>query len=141
MSIIKKIINQFLKFLMVSGIGWLIDFVIFYIISGLLHCSVMISNIISTIPAFSFVFIVSTRKIFNKSNGRISIVLKYVIYFAYQIILVLTVSAIGQNIYELLIKLNLLLDESLLKLTAKILITPITICCNFIMLKLLTEKI
>ena len=141
MNVLKKIVNQFFKFLMISGIGWLIDFGVFYIISGLMHGSVLISNIISTIPAFSFVFFVSTRKVFNKSGGKISLVSKYVIYFTYQIILVLTVSVVGQSVFELLLKLNLPLEMSLLKLIAKIIITPITVCCNFIMLKLLTEKL
>lgn len=141
MNMLRKLMNQLVKFILVSGIGWMIDFVIFYILSGIFHFSVMVSNIISTIPAFTFVFLISTRKIFRKKTGNISLMAKYAIYFTYQIIFVYVVSFIGQKVFELLCGANLLSDITLLKLAAKIVITPITICCNFIMLKVLTEKL
>ena len=78
---LKKILKQFINFLFLSGIGWLIDFTLYLLFSNVFNLKIIHSNILSSIPAVTFVFFVSTRKIFAKNNSRISLKEKYLIYF------------------------------------------------------------
>ena len=135
----KKLIIQFLKFLLISGTGWLIDTTIYTILTVILKNNVIFSNIISSIPAITFVFVVSTRKIFLTHTGRFSLKQKYLIYILYQIILILTISIIGQMLYN--ISEHFLSNKDLLKILIKLTITPITMITNFFVMKFLAEKL
>lgn len=135
----KKLIIQFFKFLLISGTGWLIDTTIYTILTVVLKYNVIFSNILSSIPAITFVFFVSTRKIFLTHIGKFSLKQKYLIYVLYQIILITTVSIIGQILYN--ISENLLSNKELLKIIIKLTITPITMITNFFVMKFLAEKL
>ena len=135
----KKLIIQFFKFLLISGTGWLIDTTIYTILTVILKYNVIFSNILSSIPAITFVFFVSTRKIFLTHIGKFSLKQKYLIYILYQIILITTVSLIGQILYN--ISENLLSNKELLKIILKLTITPITMITNFFVMKFLAEKL
>lgn len=135
----KKLIIQFFKFLLISGTGWLIDTTIYTILTVVLKYNVIFSNILSSIPAITFVFFVSTRKIFLTHIGKFSLKQKYLIYIVYQIILITTVSIIGQILYN--ISENLLSNKELLKIIIKLTITPITMITNFFVMKFLAEKL
>ena len=127
----KKLIIQFLKFLLISGTGWLIDTTIYTILTVILKYNVIFSNILSSIPAITFVFFVSTRKIFLTHIGKFSLKQKYLIYILYQIILIVTVSIIGQMLYN--ISEPLLNNKGLLKIIIKLTITPITMITNLLL--------
>ena len=135
----KKVIIQFFKFLLISGTGWLIDTTIYTILTVILKYNVIFSNILSSIPAITFVFFVSTRKIFLTHIGKFSLKQKYLIYILYQIILIVTVSIIGQMLYN--ISEPLLNNKGLLKIIIKLTITPITMITNFFVMKFLAEKL
>lgn len=139
----KKLLKEFSYFILVSGTGWMIDFGIFYMLSTFLGFNVLYSNLISTIPAFSFVFFISTRKIFKNNIKRLTLKQKYIFYFIYQILLVTSVSFFGQWLYGIshkpLIAYNL--TDNMIKFSMKIVITPITMIFNFIIMKVLTEKL
>lgn len=136
-----NIIIQFFKFLGISGIGWLMDFTAF----NLLHLAienVMVCNMISSLLGVTFVFIASTRKTFIQKEDGIKLKYKFIIYVIYQILLILVMSKILSVINSLL--LNFLAETSFEKFSAmasKILVTPITMTLNFIVMKLLIEKI
>ena len=119
----KKFFNQFIKFLFISGTGWLIDFGLYFIFTNILKYEVFYSNILSSIPAITFVFIVSVKKIFKKKKNGISIIKKYIIYFLYQILLIFLISLLGQFLYSVIIKNN------------------VTMIINFFVMKFLTEKL
>lgn len=138
----KGIFKQFLRFLLVSGIGWIIDFIVYLVLTNVADFKVVFANILSSIPAITYVFLMSNKKIFKKVNSKLSIKVKYLIYFGYQLILLLSISLFGEFLYNKLI--NLVTLEILvtnLKLFIKILITPITMTLNFIVMKNLIEKI
>ena len=102
----------------------------------------MISNMISAIPALTYVFAMSSKRIFKNENSKVSLKFKYIIYFVYQIILVTTVSFIAGFLYDYvigIITINILIKY--MKLIVKIIITPITMLLNFIIMKNLIEKI
>lgn len=139
---LKKILKQFINFLFLSGIGWLIDFTLYLLFSNVFNLKIIYSNILSSIPAVTFVFFVSTRKIFAKNNSRISLKEKYLIYFLYQLILIVLISSLAQYLYLLSLKnISMNVELKLLKIIIKILITPITMLINFIVMKFLIEKL
>ena len=139
---LKKILKQFINFLFLSGIGWLIDFTLYLLFSNVFNLKIIHSNILSSIPAVTFLFFVSTRKIFAKNNSRISLKEKYLIYFLYQLILILLISLLAQYLYLLSLKnISMNVELKLLKIIIKILITPITMLINFIVMKFLIEKL
>ena len=136
----KKIIKQFFSFIGISGIGWIIDFVIYNILYSVFKVDISIANIISSLVGVTFVFIFSTRKVFENS-GKLDIRIKCAIYIVYQIILILCVSKIMPSIKDLLISFDIKLVVKYANVLAKILITPITMTINFIFMKYLIEKL
>ena len=136
------LLSKFIRFLGVSGIGWLIDFSTYCIFVFAFHVSVFQANIISAIPAVTFVFFVSARKIFVKKNSNFPLWLKYAIYISYTITLLLLVSMIGQWGYEIIMLYDLFaVFRSYAPILIKCGITGITILCNFFMMTLMVEKI
>ncbi|MGM9534388.1 MAG: GtrA family protein [Intestinibacter sp.] len=131
-----------IKFVFTSGIGWILDFGIYIILSKYFGWEVLYANFCSAIPSISFVFIVSTSKIFKNKKTKVSLSCKYLIYFTYQMVLILSVSYIGQVLYGVfinLVKIPFIL--AYLKIFIKIIITPITLILNFLFMNILIEKI
>ena len=124
---------------MVSGVGWVIDFGIYTLLTGPLLFPVALSNYISSVPAITFVFLVSTRKMFICRPDGLSKKTKYFLSVIYQLILVTIVSFAAQWLAESLTHL-LPAAAQYTKLAAKVLITPVTMVCNFFVLKLIAEK-
>lgn len=136
----EKLFSQFIKFLFVSGIGWLIDFSLYVILTTKFNLKIFYANIFSSIPAISYVFLISTKKIFVKSHrNNLTIIQKYIIYFIYQLLLIFLISIFAQNLYILVGKYNL--NFKIMKIIIKILITPVTMTINFFVIKYLTEKL
>ncbi|WP_455541850.1 GtrA family protein [Intestinibacter sp.] len=130
-----------IKFILVSGIGWVIDFGIYIILTRYLAWNVLYSNFCSAIPSITFVFIVSTKNIFKNKKTKMSLPTKYIIYFIYQMILISVVSCIGQQLYDVFI--NIIGIQFILlhlKIFIKIMITPITLIMNFLFMNVLVEK-
>ena len=138
MKKLKLLVIQFNKFLFVSGTGWIIDFGLYSIFTGILGFQILYSNILSSIPAITFVFIVSTKKIFKENKNGFSTKKKYLIYFIYQMILVFLISLLGQFLYEIAIRNEINFNS--LKIIIKIMVTPITMILNFFVIKHLAEK-
>ncbi len=136
----KKIIIDILKFVGVSGIGWLIDVLIYLTLSSIIKLNVDISNMISSLVGVSFVFLVSTRKIFI-NNSKINLKLKYIIYIVYQLILIYLASLAILSLKNYLTSLDIKLVIKYVNIISKIIITPFTMLINFIVMKLLIEKI
>ncbi len=128
---------QFCKFFGVSGIGWIIDFTIYSIIS--IYINPLIANIISSFVAIIFVFSVSTRKIFVNDN-KYSLKIKFLIYVVYQVVLVSFTSFIISSLAKSLVSCNFYLIVKYSKLLAKIIVTPFSMMCNFIVMRKLIER-
>ena len=137
----RRLLQQGIRFIGVSGIGWLIDFGLF----NLLHLfigPVSVCNIISSLAGVSFVFCVSTRNIFINAENGAPLKLKFIIYVVYQLILIFLISQLLSWTNG---KLQGLLAEtfpaSYTAMIAKILVTPITMILNFFVMKVLVEKV
>lgn len=136
----KKILLTGLKFIGYSGIGWLIDTTIYLILTNIFKLNIDISNMLSSLVGVTFVFIMSTRKIFINSN-KMNIKLKYLIYIIYQILLIMLVSKLMLILKDYLLTLNINIITKYISIIVKIVITPFTMLINFIVMKLLIEKI
>ena len=134
-----KIIKQAFCFFGISGIGWLIDFSIYIILSNLLNINVDIANMISSFIGVSFVFFISTRKVFI--NNKISLRIKYIIYVVYQILLIVIFSKIMLFLNNWLLELNWPFINNYISIVVKIIVTPFTMIINYIVMKLLIEKL
>ena len=137
----KTLVRQILEFIGTSGIGWLMDFAIYSVLT-LLGVAAGVSNFLSALPALTFVFFVATKKTFTQNERGIPLGWKYGIYVLYQVLLLASVSLVNQSLYDLL--RGVLAEGSFLyrycALLTKIMITPITMLCNFIVLKRLAER-
>lgn len=137
----KKLLKQGIAFVGISGLGWIMDFVIFNLLN-LKSPYVAANNMVSSLVAVCFVFCISTRKTFIQKDGGVPLKVKFVIYILYQIILILLVSQllalIAAGLYQTFSG-SIIGDFS--AMTAKIIVTPITMCMNFFVMKLLIERI
>lgn len=110
------------RFGLVSGMGWLIDFC-FFVSLGWLGAA----NMVGASVAVLFVFVASVRHVFEYEGGYL--VGKLIAYIVYQAIAILAAS--------------LLIDAlthwaGLAPVLAKILVTPLTFYANFQFMSLIT---
>ena len=134
----RKLLKQGIAFVGISGIGWIMDFVIFNLLN-LRSSYVAVNNMISSLVAVCFVFCVSTRKTFVQKDGGIPLKVKFVIYILYQIILVSQLLAIiAAGLYQ---TFSGSIIGNFSAMAAKIIVTPVTMCLNFLVMKLLIERI
>lgn len=133
-------IKQAIKFVGISGIGWIIDFIIYNILSLIVNLNISTSNLISSCIGVSFVFIISTRKLFiNKS--KINLKFKYIIYLFYQLLLIFISSKLIVFLKVIILEFNILNNNDLINILVKLLITPFTLIINYFVMKILIEKI
>ena len=136
----KNLLKQAVGFVGLSGIGWILDFCT-YTVLGFLSENLVLNNFISSWVGVTFVFIFATRKIFM-NNSRIPLKWKYLIYIAYQFVLIFLVSILLGKIDGLIteyVAVGIILKFSFI--ISKIIITPITMVLNFFVMKGLIEKI
>lgn len=136
----KTLISQAIKFIGLSGMGWLLDFGIYTLI-GLVSANLVLNNSISSWVGVTFVFIFATRKVFD-NDSNIPLKWKYVLYLFYQCLLIYFISKL-LNVINAVILANIMIDimKKSSALIAKILITPITMTLNFFVMKGVIEKL
>lgn len=136
----KKLLMQAIKFVGLSGIGWLLDFFA-YTVLGFVSDNLVLNNSISSWVGVTFVFIFATRKVFQ-NNSKISLKWKYAIYILYQIILIFFISKLLNGINIAIVN-NVSIDiiVRFSSILAKILVTPITMSLNFFVMKGVIEKL
>lgn len=136
----KKLFLQAIKFIGLSGIGWILDFCT-YTALGFLSGNLVLNNIISSWIGVTFVFIFATRKVFE-NNSKMSLKWKYVIYILYQCVLIYFISKLLNTVNAVIvdnISIDLILRFS--PTISKILVTPITMILNFFVMKGVIEKL
>jgi putative flippase GtrA len=136
----KKLFLQAVKFIGLSGIGWILDFMTFTVL-GFFSKNITLNNFISSWVGVTFVFIFATRKVFQ-NNSKIPLKMKYLIYLAYQCLLIYLISKLLGYVNAWIVKSIAI--EFVIKLAptiSKIFVTPITMILNFIVMKTIIEKI
>lgn len=136
----KQLFLQAIKFIGLSGIGWILDFCI-YTALGFFFGNLVINNTISSWFAVTFVFIFATRRIFQ-NNSRIPLKWKYLIYVLYQLVLIFFISKTLNRINIAIVNnINVVIILRFSTIISKILVTPITMVLNFIVMKSVIEKL
>lgn len=136
----KRLLVQAVKFIGLSGIGWILDFCVF-ILLGLVSGNHGINNFISSWCGVTFVFIFATRRVF-KNNSRIPLAIKYVIYIFYQFLLIsLASKVLGAVDVFIVSNISVAVLTKFSGIIAKIIITPFTMILNFLVMKGVIEKI
>lgn len=132
-----------LKFISLSGIGWIVDLTFFTLLVNQINLGIFLSNCLSSLIAITFVFFISTKSIFDKKKSKIELKYKYLIYIVYQLILVVSISWLAVPINQFICSYFDTFDNVIRysALITKILITPITMILNFFAMKFLLEKI
>jgi len=115
-----------LRFAIVSGLGWLIDFAIFTLMT-LANLPVWLANTTGATTAVLFVFFASVRKVFQYKGHYI--VGKLMTYVVYQVIAILCASFLIDFITH---------QFTLFPLLAKVIVTPLTFYANFQFMSYLT---
>jgi len=137
---LKNILSQAVRFIGLSGIGWILDFCT-YALLGFVSANASLNNVISSWVGVTFVFIFATRKVFQ-NNSRISLKWKYLIYLAYQAVLIWLISKLlGQIDLFIRANIDIALAQRFSAIIAKIVVTPITMILNFIVMKNVIERI
>lgn len=136
----KSLLIKAVKFIGVSGIGWILDMAT-YTCLGFISDNLVINNVISSWVGVTFVFAVATRKVFDNA-GAIPLWIKYAIYIAYQCVLIFLISKLIDWITnDFLRESSVRLISDFAAIIAKIMVTPITMVCNFFVMRWLTEKL
>ena len=124
----KKLINQILKFGVVGGIAFVIDYGILFLLAKVIGLNELISAAISFIISLTFNYFLSTKWVFEAKKQTPK-----------EVIIFVLLSVVGLGINEVLIYLGtkkLGIDVMIVKLFA----TAIVMVCNFITRKLIIEK-
>lgn len=135
----KNLIRQAIRFIGLSGIGWLMDFSV-YVLLAFISEKLYFNNICSSCIGASFVFLFSTRFVFQ-NGGKISLKWKYCIYIMYQIILIFLISKLLAGVNAFLLEsmpFDIIIRFS--ALISKVIVTPITMTANFFVMKNIAEK-
>lgn len=131
----RRLLNKFFRFALISGVGWLIDFSVYTALTRLTAFLVAGANYVSSLPAITYVFLMSTRKLLACKTDRASKLTKYLVYALYQLALVSAASFLMQALAGWLAAFTVYS-----KLAAKILVTPFTMTANFFVLRAIAEK-
>ena len=127
-KITKKLINQILKFGVVGGIAFVIDYGILFLLAKVIGLNELISAAISFIISLTFNYFLSTKWVFEAKKQTPK-----------EVIIFVLLSVVGLGINEVLIYLGtkkLGIDVMIVKLFA----TAIVMVYNFITRKLILEK-
>jgi putative flippase GtrA len=126
-----------ISYIIISGIGWMLGLIVFYV-GVCLQLPPFLASIICDLVGITFAFFASAKKTFN-NNGK-SISIKFVIYLLYMIVVIGLVSFLVTKMYDwgtLIIVCNNLFIEP--GIAVKVLITPVTLTCNFFVTLLIFE--
>lgn len=126
--------NALLRFAGVAGAGWLLDALVLLAAVAFASLPAMLANILSSLVAASFVYLVSHHHVHHGPPGTPAIQLA--LYILYTLLVILAASAaIGLFVPPL----ARLLPEEGAVLAAKILVTPPQFACNFLVSRLLAR--
>ncbi|WP_376698259.1 hypothetical protein [Cohnella lubricantis] len=121
-----------------SGVGWLLDFLLFSLLIERFDVNAFWGNITSASLSVTFVFFAATRKVFLevcvKSKG-----MKFFIYLLYQLCSIILFSLLIRLIAQLLVPVEGIISINL-ELAGKVICTPFSLATNYIFMRLLIEK-
>ena len=124
-----KLIKQILKFGVVGGIAFIIDYALLYVLTEYLHIYVLYSSVISFSVSVVFNYICSIKWVFQ--TGKKQTLKEFIIF------IILSVIGLGINQLIMHLGINVL---NIYYMIVKIFATMIVMVYNFITRKLFIEK-
>lgn len=122
-------------FVALSGVGWCLDFALFYIGVDWLEMPSAWANIISATTAAMSVFLASRWWVFKASGTGLRSIFVYFLYTESNIVVwALAISWITSSIHDIA---SLSLTNS--ALLAKVIVTPLSLACNFVVSRWLSR--
>lgn len=125
----KKLVNQILKFGVVGGLAFLIDYALLYFLTEYLHIYYLVSSVISFTVSLVFNYILSIKWVFDVTKKQ---TYKEVVIFV-----VLSIIGLGINQLVMYIGSDLL---NIHYMFTKLVATAIVMIWNFITRKIFIEK-
>ena len=139
----KKIIEQFLKFAVVGGISFLVDFTVYTIMCNVMHIYYIIAGVLGFTVSVVVNYILSMRYVFlSKDDTRkdkeffIFVVLSLMGMFLNTILLYLCIDILYSNLGYL----KQLLSNEWMNIVAKVFATGVVMVFNFITRKIFLER-
>ena len=139
----KKIIEQFLKFAVVGGISFLVDFTVYTIMCNVLHIHYIIAGVLGFTVSVVVNYILSMRYVFlSKDDTRkdkeflIFVVLSLMGMVLNTILLYLCIDILYSNLGYL----KQLLSNEWMNIVAKVFATGVVMVFNFITRKIFLER-
>lgn len=117
--------SQFLRFISISGLVWLMDFLLLFILSK--YLTPFISNTISSTIAAAATFLISYRYVFK--SKRSTVLLRLILYLVYSGLIVFVISIFFEGLYIAMTEFLVPIAWSVL--LAKIFVTPFTMVLNY----------
>lgn len=128
----------FLGFVLISGVGWLLDMASYAVLSQLFAVPPSYANFISSMVGVTYVWIVALNRLFDRREYSRSIYLP--IYWSYQGISILAYSVIISIVATSAINFKIgQISDMPSALVAKIIITGPNLITNFIFMSFLTK--
>ena len=127
-----------LKFVIISGTGWIMDFGIYSSLVAYAVFSPLYSNLISATIAITFVFFISIYKIFLKQ--RRFVLGGFFIYLIYQALSIFLFSYLIDMTSDF-IMIHYLLASNISSILAKCIMTPVTLATNYLFMRFLIVKL
>jgi putative flippase GtrA len=130
--------NNFIRFTLFSGVGWIIDLVTFSLLVNKFHIQPFYANFISSYIGITFVWFMALNAVFEKKN--ISYARYLLTYWTFQLFSITFYSELLNFIFVILQgNLPMILWTNSQELLSKIIVTPLNLFTNYIFMKNLTK--
>jgi len=126
----KKLIEQVMKFVIVGGLSFVLDFIIYYVLTNFFSVYYLVAGFFSFILSLIFNYLMSMKFVFKSKDD-----LKKSHEFA--IFATLSVLGLGLNLLSLFILVDLFKTNDLI---AKVFVAGIVMVFNFVTRKIFLEQ-
>ncbi len=134
--------RQGIRFVALSGVGWLIDTSVFLLLVSFTPITVLLANIVGGACGASFAFLTSSRWVFAGVGTKVPA--RLVIYLIYTVLLILTASVLVDLVHSGLTTLSagagFAAPRSFIAFVAKCLVTPLLLVSNFFVARYLSQR-
>ncbi|ABD79682.1 GtrA family protein [Saccharophagus degradans] len=131
-------IQQFLRFALLSGVGWLCDFGVYSLLVLLTDIGSSSANFISSFVGVTFVYFTSLGYVFRRRDQNRKVFLTS--YWAWQAASITAYSVALGLLVASLVNVQLLTELGVnIAIAGKIIITPINLLTNYMFMKWLTR--
>lgn len=133
--------SPLLRFGIISGATWLLDFAVLYLLVRFAHLPVFIANLLSASLAATIAFLLSHKLAFRGRRDRL--LLRTLFYSAYTFAIILLASAaisyVAAAAHSLSDARHLHFTTGTCALIAKLVVTPINFLLNFFVARLVSQ--